>query len=306
MKKIWKVLIFALIVCQMIFSVGCSTVETSTEEQGKYIIEAKEAIDLLGQEGVVLVDMQTPEDYGSGHVNGAVNISRSDIVVDIPVSNMLAPKGQFEKVLGAKGISNDSTVVIYDNANNMDASRLWWTLMVYGHENIKVVSGGWKALKEAGAEITMDATPVAASQYTAKEKNTGMIATIDDVKNQVNDPKKDVILLDTRTQEEFDEGTIPGSILFDYIENNYKDGTFKSIQNVKIQYIEKGMTPDKTIIMYCKTSMRGAQTYLALYNAGYRNLKLYDGAWVEWSANSSLPVQAPEGNKVESNQQDNS
>lgn len=44
--------------------------------------------------------------------------------------------------MSEKGISNDSTVVIYDINNNMDSARLWWTLKVYGHENVKVVSGG--------------------------------------------------------------------------------------------------------------------------------------------------------------------
>ncbi|MPN60767.1 hypothetical protein SDC9_208499 [bioreactor metagenome] len=56
--------------------------------------------------------------------------------------------------------------------------------------------------------------------------------------------------------------------------------------------------------MYCKTSIRAAQTYLALYNAGYRNLKLYDGAWLEWSANPNNPIQMPEGSKVEASQKD--
>ena len=66
---------------------------------------------------------------------------------------------------------------------------------------------------------------------------------------------------------------------------------------IKIQYIENNIKSKNNIIMYCKTSIRGAQTYLALYNAGYRNLKLYDGAWVEWSSMGSLPIQKPETNE---------
>jgi thiosulfate/3-mercaptopyruvate sulfurtransferase len=66
------------------------------------------------------------------------------------------------------------------------------------------------------------------------------------------------------------------------------------VQQIRINYLELGVEPDDTVILFCKTSIRGAQTYLALYNAGYRNLKLYDGAWVEWSSKPSLPVQKPE------------
>ena len=109
--------------------------------------------------------------------------------------------------------------------------------------------------------------------------------------NQVDYPVEGTYLLDTITLEEYNAGTIPASILIDYAKNNYKDGRFQSIQNIRILYKEQGMVPDNTIIMYCKTSIRGAQTFLALYNAGYRNLKLYDGAWIEWVLDPSRPVQ---------------
>ncbi|MTI66091.1 MAG: sulfurtransferase [Firmicutes bacterium] len=285
----------------MFINVGCNSF---SGEEGTEIIDAKEALDLFNQENVVVVDAQGAQGYESKHVKNSVNITRADIVINEPVANMLAPKEQIEEVMSKRGISNDDTVVIYDNNNNMDSARLWWTLKVYGHENIKVVSGGLNALRDANVEFTEEMPNVSPTKYVAKDKDTTMIATKEEVKSQVNDPKKNVMLIDTRTQKEYDAGTIPGSVLMNYIDNNEFNGTFKSVSDIQVRYLDEGLIPEDTAIMYCKTSIRGTQTYLALYNAGYRNLKLYDGAWVEWSKDSSLPVQMPEKTKIEINEQD--
>ncbi|GAA0178037.1 sulfurtransferase [Clostridium sediminicola] len=302
MKYLSKFLSIVLISILVFTFTGCST----ASQKGEYIIDAKAAIELIKGDNVVIVDTQKSVPYSKEHVKGSVNIARIDIVKNDPFTNMLANKDQFEKVMNSTGISNDSTVIIYDTNDNMDSARLWWSMRVYGHENVKVVSGGLEALRKAGAEITSEKTAITKSNYTAKEKNQNMIATLDDVKAQINDPSDNVVILDTRSLDEFNAGTIPSSVLIDYAENNYIDGTYKSIQDLKILYLENDITPDNTVMMYCKTSIRGAQTYLALYNAGYENLKLYDGAWVEWSSDESLPVQTPVENKIESNEQDNS
>ncbi|WP_026895818.1 sulfurtransferase [Clostridiisalibacter paucivorans] len=301
MKRLSKLLLFILIMGIMFMNAGCSSF---SGEEGTEIIDASEAVNLLSQEDVVIVDAQNTRGYSQNHVKNSVNIARADIVINEPVPNMLGSKEQIEEVMSKNGISNDSTIIVYDNNNNMDSARLWWTLKVYGHEDVKVVSGGLKALGKAGAEFTKELPNISPVEYTAKEKDTSMIATIDDVKEQVNNPKENVMLIDTRSQEEYDAGTIPGSVLMNYIDNNYNDGTFKSVSDIQTMYLDEGLIPEDTAIMYCKTSIRGAQTYLALYNAGYTNLKLYDGAWVQWSKDSSLPVQRPENTKVEVNQQD--
>lgn len=305
MKKLSKISLFLLIAAIMFLNVGCSST-TFNGEAGTEIISAKEALKMFNGEDVIIIDAQNSEAYSNKHVKNSVNISRKDIVINEPVTNVLGPKEQIEAALGKSGISNDSTVVIYDNNNNMDAARLWWTMKVYGHEKVKVVSGGLKALTDAGAEITKDVPNITATKYTAQDKNIDMIASIDDVKSQVNNPDENVKLVDTRSQEEFNEGTIPSSILMNYVDNNYNDGTYRSVQDIRIKYLEAGIKPENTAIMYCKTSIRGAQTYLALYNAGYRNLKLYDGAWVEWTKDSTLPIQKPSTTKIDSNEQDNS
>ncbi|MBK5241971.1 sulfurtransferase [Clostridium sp.] len=288
MKSILRLFSVAIILSLAILTVGCGT-----SNSGNEIISAKQALELVKKDNVVLVGVQKPETtlYDDEHVKGAVKIDLSDVVINNPVANMLAPKEQVEKVMGKQGISNNTTVVIYDTNNNMDAARVWWTLKVYGHENVKVVSGGLAALKNAGAEITAEVPEIVTTEYVAMDKNEDMIAGLDEVKAQVENPDKNTILLDTRSKEEYEEGTIPESVLLEYINNDYSDGTYKPVEVIKIQYIENNIKAKNDIIMYCKTSVRGAQTYLALYNAGYRNLKLYDGAWVEWSSKGNLPVQ---------------
>ncbi len=288
MKYISRLCSVTILLSLAILTVGCGA-----SSSGDDIISAKQALKLLKGGNVVMAAAQTPDTavYDKEHVKNAVKIDLADVVVNQPVVNMLAPKQQIEKVMGQLGISNNTTVILYDANNNMDAARVWWTLKVYGHKNVKVVSGGLSALKNASAEITAELPEIKTATYVAEEKNMDMIASVDDVKAQVTTPDKNTILLDTRSQQEYSEGTIPGSVLFEYINNDYSDGTYKPAQLIKIQYIDQKIKATNNIIMYCKTSIRGAQTYLALYNAGYRNLKLYDGAWVEWSSMGALPVQ---------------
>lgn len=275
-------------------------------ETGTVIISGKEAVKLIGTPGTVLVDAQKATSYAKEHITGAVNISRSDIVVEKQVANMLAPAETIESVMGSRGISNDTQVIIYDDNNNMDSSRLWWTLLVYGHTNVKVVSGGLQELVRRGLEISTAPVSVQAASFKAEAVDSSLIAELDEVLDQVNTPDKDTVLIDTRSEDEFNGGTIPGSYHLDYIGNNNNDGTYKSIQNIKILYKDEGIMPNDTIIMYCKSSIRGTQTFLALYNAGYRNLKLYDGAWLEWVLDGSREIQMPEVVQIQSNFQDNS
>jgi len=281
MKRVSRVLLlFVLLTSIVMFLAGCSS--TNAADEGQYIIDAKALSGYIPKAETVIVDMQKPEDYAKAHVKGAVNIPLAEIVINEPVANMLAPKDQIEKVLGANGISNNSMIVIYDNNKNMEAARLWWTLKMYGHDSAKVVSGGIKAIETAKLELTAEKPAVTSVTYTAKDKDSKWLATIDEVKLIAENPSDQVILLDTRSSEEYAEGFIPNAVLYNFEENNFKDNTYKPVDHIKIQYVEDKITPDKQIIMYCKTSVRAAQSFLALYNAGYRNLKVYDGAWLEW------------------------
>ena len=267
-------------------------------EKNTEIIEAKEALALV-EGGAVLVDAQDLLRYNRAHVAGAVNVSRADIVVNYPVPGLVAPAEQIEEVIGSRGIGNDTLVVAYDANQNMDAARLWWTLKYYGHDRVKVVSGGLDALEAAGAEITMELPEVAPAVFRAAPPRSETIIDTAAVRQQVDNPDRGTVLLDVRTAEEYAEGTIPGSVLLDFAGNNFPDNTYRPVQHIRIRYLEKGIDFDDRVIIFCRTSIRAAQTHLALYDAGYRNLSLYDGAWVEWASDPDNPVQVPEEATVE-------
>jgi thiosulfate/3-mercaptopyruvate sulfurtransferase len=301
--KLHKILVLVgVVLISAALFMGCHP----EEQTGEYIIDAEDAITLLQAENTVLVDTQGSSEYKEAHCTGAVNISRANIVVNKPYPNMLAPAKQMEQILSARGISKDSTILIYDNNKNMDAARLWWSLLIYGHDNAKVVSGGFEALKAAGLSVDNKRVAVEPTDYSIETKRSQYVASTGDVKAEVDNPQQDVCIIDTRTTEEFNDGTIPTSVHIDFSRNNFKDGTYKPVRQIRILYDDYNIEPEDTALVFCKTSIRAAQTFLALYNAGYRNVKIYDAAWIGWSADPSLPVQRPSGERVAPTVQDGS
>lgn len=295
MRSIAKNLTFFLLVAMFAVVIsGCNPSEY--EETAPQIINAASLSDLISsKDTLVIIDMQSPEDYAAGHIEGAVNIVKDDIVINVPVDNMLTSKTKFERLMGDKGIDNDSTILIYDT-DKMSAARLWWSFLVFGNENARVIDGGLDAIKNAGIELTKDIPGIKTANYVAGDKNKAYLADISEVMDQLNEPDSNVVLLDVRTDQEYSEkGKIPSSVMLDYNNIFYTDNTFKDVQATRINFIDNGMRPEKEIIMYCQTSMRASAVFLSLYNAGYRNIEIYDGAYLEWSSNPNNPIELPTG-----------
>jgi thiosulfate/3-mercaptopyruvate sulfurtransferase len=297
-RLIAKKLTLTLLLVLLAVSVSACNPSDYVETESQIISASDFAELLVGDEEFYIIDMQKPEDYKKGHVEGAVNVVKDDIVISVPVDNMLTSKAKFEKAMSEAGIEEDTTVYIYDN-DRMSAARLWWSFLMYGNENAKVIDGGISAIEMAGIELTNQAPTIKESQYKAGDKSDLYIATMGDVKDQLDEPNPNMILLDVRTDQEYiEKGKIPSSIMMDYANVFYADNTFKSVQTIRIDFIDNGMRPENEIIMYCQTSMRAAPVFLSLYNAGYRNIKIYDGAYLEWSSNPNNPVEIPEGTAV--------
>jgi thiosulfate/3-mercaptopyruvate sulfurtransferase len=284
-KKTFLALMMAVL---LILSTGCASYDYA--ETGQYIVTAKEALNMV-QSGAILVDVQSADDYATGHITGAVNVPMASLTISEPIENMLPDAAQIEQVMGAAGLTETDTLLVYDNNANMQAARVQWTLNMFGNFNVRVVSGGLKHLQKAGGTVTTEAVSLPAATYTTGDKQKTLIASLDYINAKLNTPEEGLVIIDARTAEEAAQGMIPGAINIDYALNNYPSGEYKSPMDMQSTYISKGILPDMKLIVYCKSGVRAAQTYTALKDAGYPEVRVYDGSWLEYS--STGEVEAP-------------
>lgn len=288
----------------LLLTLSCSF--TKYAESDLVIVSAKDAVKKI-EAGYTVIDAQKTTSYNKEHVKAAVNIERKSINVSNPVPNSVAPESIIKKVFGEAGLKNDTDIIIYDDNKNMDSSRLFWTLKNYGHQGeILIVAGGLNELKAEGLEISKSPVTAKSATYETKVFNNESIIGIDFINSMIDNPVDNFKLIDVRSDEEYEAGTIPGAIHINHEENLFNDFSFRPVQQIRIVYKEMGIMPEDNIVMFCKSSIRAANTYVALYNAGYRNIKIYDGAWIEWTK-EKMPVFVPETTvSVTVSQQDNS
>jgi thiosulfate/3-mercaptopyruvate sulfurtransferase len=270
-----------LVLAAMIVFVACS-IDTKYDESSMNIIEPAQVGQEISSPDVVVIDARDKDKYEKGHLKGAINLTAGELSENTPVKGMIAPKKTFERILSKNGINSGDKVYIYDDKNGIFASRIWWVFKYYGHDQVKVINQGARGLELQGLEMSADAPMVEKSKYKVASKNEDLLVKIDEVKAQVDNPQENVIILDTRTKAEFDEGAIPGAINYSHSNNCYKDGTFKSKQDIYLNYTDLGIDVEDEVYVYCKTSVRAAQTAALMQEAGFKNVKVYDGAWLEW------------------------
>lgn len=276
-------LLFLVAVLVMGAFAGCAA-ETSYKEATNFA-EASEVAALMGQDNVVVVDARYAEDYEKGHLEGSVNLNpKEKLMISEPVKGMIPSKEMVEEVLGANGISETDTVLIYGNHGGIYAARVWWTLKTYGHEDVRIINGGESAIVQAGLPLTTAAVTPEAKTYTAKELDADRYATKEEVEALIASEEENCVILDTRSAAEYSEGFITNAVLYPHTKNYYADGTFKNVQAISLDYKDIGIEKDTLVVAYCKSSVRATLTAALLEEAGFKKVKIYDGAWLEWSA----------------------
>jgi thiosulfate/3-mercaptopyruvate sulfurtransferase len=253
----------------------------------------------LGAPNLCVIDVRPAEDYAKGHLPGATHFDLFGLsLVDTSEAPLKAFMHMIHHVLELRGVSEQKEVVFYEDNSGMRAARGVWFLEYYGHPNVKMLDGGWRAWKAAGAPVSTDATPPKAATFETAERRN-VLASADDVLRSLH--KKETAILDTRSAGEYlgtqvraaRGGAIPGAVHIEWTDNLAPDGKFKPGVELEAMYSRAGITPDKEVISYCQGGYRAAHSYIALRLLGFPKVRNYIGSWKEWSDRTDLPLELP-------------
>lgn len=219
-----------------------------------------------------------------------------------PYVNMLPPAARFAEEVGALGISNDSTMILYDTS--YVSARVWWMFRLFGHEKVRILNGGWKRWQAQGRPVASGpAGPVMPGRFIAREA-AGGVAGWGDVLAALTDGGAQVI--DARTRERFTGelpsgypgvagGHMPGAINLPWGQMLPQGGefTFLPAEEARKLFAQAGVDLRKPIITTCGSGVTAAVLGFQLARLGIADWKLYDGSWHEWGQRSDLPEESP-------------
>ena len=265
---------------------------------------------MIEGEVAVVIDTRDPESYAAGHIPGAVNMH--DIFTFLATSDasgMAALKEKFAGEFGAAGLDGEKTAVIYEAsmASGFGQScRGFYLLSFLGYPRVKVLHGGFAAWAGEGMPVSTEAVTPTPAGFDIDEAAAAIMMDVEDMKTAIEDDA--AVILDVRDIDEWiatssspygvdfcpRKGRIPGAVWIEWyrmMKPTALGPMLKSKDEVLAECATVGITPDTPVKIYCFKGARASNTFLALKEAGVKDVSIYFGSWNEWSRDPSLPIE---------------
>jgi thiosulfate/3-mercaptopyruvate sulfurtransferase len=273
------------------------------------------AQDLAAGPGPVLLDVRWRlggppgiDSYRRGHLPAAVFTDLDRVLAGPPGPagrHPLPDTATFQAAMRAAGVRRGGAVVVYDDGDATIAARGWWTLRYFGHENVRVLDGGYRAWVSAGFAVTTAEPEPAPGDFVARP---GHMPVLDAAGAQ--ETARTGLLLDARPGQRYRgetepidpvAGHIPGAVSAPTVANVNADGTFKDAAELAARFAGLGVTGAGTgagasaseggaaVGTYCGSGVTASHEVLALALAGVP-AALYVGSWSSWVADPARPV----------------
>jgi thiosulfate/3-mercaptopyruvate sulfurtransferase len=233
-------------------------------------------------------------DYEAAHVPGAVFADLNE--------DLSAPMGEFtgrhplpevaniKRTIGRLGISNNTTVVVYDNGNGAIAARAWWTLRWLGHTNVRLLDGGLAAWSKCQYPLSSDTVVARPREFVAKVRDELVITTAEICEAGTN--VAGLNIFDARDLTRFigeDEpidrvaGHVPGAQSLPFPASLSDNGHWKSVEELQDLWMAHlGDDRQAEWVVMCGSGVTACHLAVSAVAAGYRDPRLYVGSWSEW------------------------
>lgn len=233
-------------------------------------------------------------EHAAGHVPGAAYVDLDAELAAVPGErgrHPLPDTVEFEAAMRRAGVRDDQPVVVYDDWEGRAAARAWWLLRFHGHEDVRVLDGGWSAWLAEGGEVSTASDHPEPGDFTAHPG--GMPVAL------AGTVMEAAVVIDARAGDRYRgvvepidpvAGHIPGAVNVSTTENVGADGRFRSSAELRLLYAAVGATEGADVAAYCGSGVTAAHNVLAMEVAGVR-AALYPGSWSEWVADPSRPVE---------------
>ena len=259
----------------------------------------------------VIIDTRSPDAYAAGHIPGAVNLH--DIFTFLATSSkqgLEELRGKFAAAFGAAGLSGEEMAVVYEDSMNTgfgQSCRGYFLLEFLGYPKAAILHGGYQAWLAEDLPVSTEVPVVEARTFPVDEAAASVMLTQDDMLAVLDKPE--VVKLDVRDVDEWvgsssspygidfcpRKGRIPGAVWLEWY-RMMKPGeevpVFKAREELQAECATVGISPDSTVYLYCFKGARASNTFVALKEAGVKDVRLYFGSWNEWSRNPELPIEA--------------
>jgi len=258
----------------------------------------------FGDPGVVVAE--SDEDvllYETGHIPGAVKLDWHTELND-PVTRDYVDGDGFARLMSGKGITRDTTLVLYGDKNNWWAAYALWVASLFGHPDLRLLDGGRAKWIAEGRPVSKDVPQRARADYPVIDRDDTQIRVFrDQVLAHLGKP-----LIDVRSPGEYTGellhmpdypqegavrgGHIPGARSVPWSRAAAEDATFRPRDELEAIYQgEAGLRPDSDVVVYCRIGERSSHTWFVLHHLlGYQRVRNYDGSWTEWGNSVKVPI----------------